>query len=245
MTVVVRACALICLSSGVLLAAGHVSQAQAPSGQPAVASHMTEHFSTAKAMQEAVIRGDLDDVQKAAKWMAEHEKNAGMPEKAASLLRAMQGLAKAAAEATQMNAAASASARMAATCGSCHSSLDIKIAMPPKPTPVAATDQASHMRNHQAAVDYMYHGLTAPSDQAWMEGAEALKKTTLSTKQPAADQAAAQKFAALEARVHTLADRARTVHGTSGRAAIYAELLSGCGECHGLQGRVIGPGAPK
>lgn len=245
MSVVIRTCALVCVSSGVLFAAGHAASLQAPAAQSPVAAHMAEHFSTAKAMQEAVIRGDLDDVQKAAKWMASHDREPALPERSASLVNAMQGLAKLASEATQMNAAASAAARMAATCGSCHASFDAKLAAPPKPAPKAAADQAAHMREHQSAVDSMYFGLIAPSDEAWVDGAEALMKATLSTKQTAPDEATAQRLRALEQRVHTLADRARDVRGTSGRAAIYAELLSGCGECHGMQGRVIGPGAPK
>jgi len=94
-------------------------------------------------------------------------------------------------------------------------------------------------------VDYMYHGLTLPSDEAWEKGAEALSTAALSMKQAGADANTNQRLAALEGRVHELAARARDVGGTSGRAAIYAELLSGCGECHGQQGRVLGPGAPK
>jgi cytochrome c553 len=206
---------------------------------------MGEHFSTAKAMQEAVIRGDLDDVQKAAKWMAEHQKDEGLPARSVSLVNALQGLAKVAAEATQMNVAASAAARMSATCGSCHASFDVKVPLPPRPTPTGAGDRSAHMREHQSAVDYMYYGLVAPSDDAWTQGAEALKKSTLATSHKGGDAEMTKRLTSLEQRVQTLADRARNVVGTSGRAAIYAELISGCGECHGLQGRVIGPGAPK
>jgi hypothetical protein len=31
----------------------------------------------------------------------------------------------------------------------------------------------------------------------------------------------------------------------NGRAAIYGEVISGRGTCHGLHGRVWGPGVPK
>lgn len=244
MTVVARAFALITISSGVLLAAGPSSPRRAPAGQPAP-SHMAEHFSTAKAMQEAVIRGDLDDARKAAKWMADHQTDAGIPASRASLVTAIKGLAQVAAEAPQLNVASSAVARMAATCGTCHASMQAKLPLDEMRKPDPGSDPAAHMRNHQGAVDYMYHGLTAPSDEAWEKGADALSTATLMTKLAGADANSTQRMAALEARVHELADRARRVSGTTGRAAIYAELLSGCGECHGQQGRVLGPGAPK
>jgi mono/diheme cytochrome c family protein len=50
---------------------------------------------------------------------------------------------------------------------------------------------------------------------------------------------------ASEARVHELADRAAKASDRGARVAIYGEVIGSCASCHGLHGKVWGPGLPK
>jgi cytochrome c553 len=96
------------------------------------------------------------------------------------------------------------------------------------------------MAEHQFAVDLMYRGLVGPSDADWTKGAEALKAAPLGGKAlPEAKDAMAA-----EAKVHALADRAIKAVDRPAKAAVYGEVIGGCASCHGLHGRVWGPGAP-
>jgi cytochrome c553 len=55
----------------------------------------------------------------------------------------------------------------------------------------------------------------------------------------------AQEAAAAEARVHELADRAIKAPDQSSRVAVYGSIIGTCASCHGLHGRIWGPGLPK
>lgn len=134
---------------------------------------------------------------------------------------------------------------MATTCGTCHAATRAKPAMPVAPPAQPDNPTAAHMIDHQLAVDLMWEGLIKPSDDSWKKGAERLKGTPMAAKDLPDDPALTQEIRDFEARVHGLADKARSAQGSKARAAVYGEIISGCGSCHGLHGRVWGPGVPK
>ena len=52
---------------------------KAPPDPEEVAAHMRDHFNRASDLQRAVVNGDRDGIEKAAKWLASHSKMSGAP----------------------------------------------------------------------------------------------------------------------------------------------------------------------
>ena len=232
--------AIILSASALLAVAGlHLSA----SGQ---AVDMKEHFTRIVTIQQAVIRGDLEDVREPARWLAEHQTTGDVASPSAALLTNMRSVAKRASDAKTLPAAAGDAAALVATCGNCHAALSVRPKLPPVPdVPAGATGTAEHMLEHQHAVDQMYQGLVGPSDDQWMKGAKELTASPLARNDLPRDPALTNDIAAAEARTHQLAEKALQTKDMNGRAAIYGEIIAGCGQCHGLHGRVWGPGVPK
>ena len=139
------------------------------------------------------------------------------------------------------NAAVAASI-LVSSCGACHTANKVAPTMPALAPPAESTGIVSHMRAHQRAVDLMYRGLVAPSDELWTQGAEAMKAAPLADKDL---PKVSNEVARFEARVHELADRAIKAPDHGAKVAIYGEIVGGCANCHGLHGKVWGPGLPK
>jgi len=236
--------AIVLSASALLLVAGlHL----AASGQPAPGkpTDMQEHFTRIITVQQAVIRGDLEDVREPARWLAEHQTSGDFASPSAALLANMREVAKRAAEAKTLPAAASEAAALVATCGNCHAALSVRPKLPPVPEVKPAGGTVGHMREHERAVDLMYQGLIGPSDELWVKGAQELKGSPLARNDLPRDPALTNDVAAAEAKTHQLAEKAVQTKDMKSRAAIYGEVISGCGTCHGLHGRVWGPGVPK
>jgi cytochrome c553 len=206
---------------------------------------MKEHFDRVVTIQQAVIRGDLEDVREPAKWIADNQSNEGLPSPAHALIANMRAVARRAADATTLQAAGTEAGALVATCGNCHAALATRPKLPPVPDPPVKSGTVGHMLEHQHAVDLMYQGIVAPSDELWNKGAAELKAAPLARKDLPRDPALTNEVAASEARTHQLAEKALTTRDANGRAAIYGDVISGCGSCHGLHGRVWGPGVPK
>jgi len=218
---------------------------EAPGVPAETKAYMTDHYAKATTVQEAVIRGDLDEVREPARWIAEHQQLTGLPAAVQPQVEAMKSAAKAAAEAADLRSAASATATMAVACGKCHAAMGIQPTLAPvlqtaRPEPVAA-----RMQDHLRAMDLLYDGLIGPSDQSWTKGAEALKASPLTAKELPKDQKLAKEMVAGETGIHALADKARQSTDLAARAAVYGEFIASCAGCHALHGRVGGPGIPK
>ena len=226
-------------------AASEAPSKAAPAAPAETKTYMTDHYARATTVQEAVIRGDLDEVREPARWIAEHQELAGLPASVQPQVEEMKRAAKIAAEATELKSAASATAAMAVACGKCHAAMGIQPTLAPvaqtvKPEPVAA-----RMQDHLRAMDLLYDGLIGPSDESWTKGAEALKVSPLTAKELPKDPKLAKEMLAQETGIRTLADRARQSTDLAARAAIYGEFIASCAGCHVLHGRVVGPGVPK
>jgi mono/diheme cytochrome c family protein len=219
--------------------------AQAKPSSPDTADHMKEHYTKVLTVEAAVIRGDLDAVREPAEWLAAHEASKELDKASAAQVSAMRQAARRAADAKDLTTAANATAAMLATCGDCHRAAAV-VPVPPAGTPTSEVGGAvGHMIAHQRAIEQMANGLIIPSAQAWKGGAEALKAVPLRAADLPRDPRLTREIAAAEDRVHVLAEQAATAAEASARVNVYAQIISSCGQCHGLHGRIWGPGLPK
>lgn len=218
-------------------------QTPAPAaGVPNTPAHMTEHFTKIREVEEAIIRGDLDAAKPPAQWIADHQETTGFPAGTERPLMDMKAAAKSVASAEDIENAAVASATLVGACGSCHAAAKVSPKLPPVGEDASGTARGRHMLEHQHAIDLMYRGLITPSSGDWSTGAKALKAAPLRDK---ALSDITKEAVAAEARVHELAERAAGAAEKSTRVAIYGSVVGACASCHGLHGRVWGPGMPK
>lgn len=221
------------------------AQTAAPaSAQPAgdMAARMAGHFGKVREIQEALVRGDLDSAKAAAQWTAEHQETAGFPAGTDKYVTGIRNAARAVASSRSLGNAGVAAAFAVAACGDCHVAAKVSPKMPEVSAPAALPGTAAHMRAHQYAVDLMYRGLVGPSEALWQQGAEVLKGSPLRDE----DLTKVSKdVVVFEARVHEVGSRASQAPDEGARIAIYGELIGACATCHGLHGRVWGPGVPK
>ncbi len=201
---------------------------------PTIKAHMQEHFSKAAEIKAALIAGDLDKVREPAKWMAEHHADVDHPEPWKPHVEAMREAARGVAGAEELGAATESFVKMAQACAQCHLAVGgPKVEVGEPPAAGASGDAAAHMARHHWALDAMYQGLSGPSKEAWILGAETLAEAPLTPEELAPGQTLSKELEELAARVHTLGNEARDVADVSmipGR--IYGELLTTCETCH-------------
>jgi cytochrome c553 len=103
------------------------------------------------------------------------------------------------------------------------------------------------MQQHERGVELMANALIIPSDSTWVKGTSALKEAPLRSAQLPRDPKLTREIAAAEDRVHLLAEKAANAGEEQARVSAYSQIISTCAQCHGLHGRVWGPGiaAPK
>jgi cytochrome c553 len=208
----------------------------------ATVEDMHRHVEQVRLVEEAVIRGDIEGAQEPARWIAEHKESPGLPADTGQFLDDMRTAARRVAGATDVETAAQGAASLVASCGNCHAASNVTANLPEVTIPAAATDRAGHMREHQAAVELLYRGLAAPSDENWRKGAEMLRGSPLAH----GDMGdIAKEVQAAEGRVHEIAERAVKAGDRDTRVQVYGELVSTCASCHGMHGKVWGPGVPR
>lgn len=205
---------------------------------------MHEHLTALNNIEYAVVRGDLDDVREMSKALMNELSMDGLPTDAQKFLGDLKGAARAAGEATTIEAAATAVGRMAATCGTCHTGLKKPITMtaPVKPPTVPAL--RARMLEHYYSVEMMSLGLQAPSDELWKRGADTMRKAQVMTV-TLKDEALTKDINDAEVKFKQVGSSASDAKTPADRAAAYGQVLTSCGGCHALHGRVFGPGLPK
>jgi cytochrome c553 len=214
-----------------------------PPASPAeVQKHMDDHFGKVREVQDAVIRGDLDEARTPAAWLAEHVATTGLPAGTESRVVDMKVAAKSVAAAQSVGNAAIATASLVRACGDCHTAAKVVPTFSDPPLQTSKEKVPSHMLEHQHAIELMYRGLVSPTSPKWMVGAQELKAAALVSKQ--LPEVPAEAVAA-EARVHELADRAINAVDMNTRVTIYGALIGSCASCHALHGKVWGPGLSK
>jgi cytochrome c553 len=210
---------------------------------PHTSAHMREHFAKVIEAHDAVVRGDLDSAKAPAEWLAAHDPTPELDKASASHVSVMRQAARRAADATDLATAAQGTAAMLAACGDCHRAAGV---VPPMGVPAEphVGGTVGHMLAHKHAIDLMMQGLIVPSAALWQQGAAGLKHAPLKASDLPRDPKLTRQILAAEDEVHLLAERAASASEQPARIAAYAQVISACGRCHGLHGRVWGPGVP-
>ncbi|MDO8835835.1 MAG: hypothetical protein Q7V01_09570 [Vicinamibacterales bacterium] len=244
--------ALLILFSALAVACGSSQPPAEQTAKPAepaapavdVVKHMHEHLGLVTTLQEAVIRGDLEAVAAPATTLVNHEV-IPFPPGTESYVPDIKKTAGMALAATDLKTAATATSQLVAACGACHTATKLPITWPAPAKPAEGTGVAVHMLEHQWAIDLMYQGLAQPSDEAWKNGVAALKGSPLAAKDLPKDEKLTKEIVAYEKSVHDLAAKAQTATDIGSKVAVYSEAIAGCASCHGLHGKVWGPGIAK
>lgn len=201
---------------------------QPPRFPQALDSFMTEHYFSVSWARDVMVVGDLDSARepllKLSKYVAAPELATWNP-----WLTQLQSAAKLAAQATTVSAAAMRIAEMGAICGDCHRSLQNGPPVMPIGPALAngVGNVEQRMQIHDWADERLWEGLTTPSEEAWLAGAEALSHLP-----QALPSSRAGVYQARFEQVQRLGQRARQLTTSADRSQLYGELLGMCASCH-------------
>jgi cytochrome c553 len=198
---------------------------------------MHESLALVAEIESSIVRGDYQGAADPARALSLQTNPRDLPAKGEPFMDQVRTLAGRTSAASDIATAAASVAGLVSSCGECHVAVGaaVKIAAPQKP---AVEGVHSAMLHHDWAVSLMTAGLQGPSDASWKQGAEELSKAQVAPK------GAAQDVKDAEAALRALASRAAQAGDAKARAAVYGDIVASCGACHGLLGRVLGPGAP-
>lgn len=214
---------------------------------------MQEHAALSLAARRALIRGELPVAQHTMRKLAFFMEHVPPPKQGEQYARITQELAEQVREASDLEEASMAFARLSHACGQCHHALDRGPPVKLEPAPQGEGLQM-HMRRHYWAVERMWEALLSNSTAAFQVAAEMLAEAPLhGPKVPDAENPPGVTQLAYE--VHDLAFAA-AIEGkveeeeyvprpgepvedeptTRGQAEIFGRLLSTCSQCHDLIG---------
>ena len=210
---------------------------------------MQEHAALSVAARNALIRGELEVAQQAMRKLVFFMKHAPTPEQGKEYARLTKELAEEAREASDLEEACMAFARLSYACGQCHHALDRGPPIELEPSP-EGEDLEMHMRRHYWATERMWESLLADSTSGFQAAAEVLAEAPLhGSRDP--DQESHDGVTRLAYEVHDLAFAA-AVEGKVredeyvprpgeevedeptawGQAQIFGQLLAACNQCH-------------
>lgn len=198
-----------------------------------IEEYMSDHFRITNWTRDAVAEGDLEAVREPLVALADHEYAPDVPEAWMPRILQLQAAARVTARAPTLTAAAHGIATMASICGQCH--LDLGQSLPLEAAQVESQapkddDVSTRMFRHFWAIERLWEGLMAPSDQAWSAGASALIRAPLRTPKP--ESPAPHKFAEALEQLRQLGTRASAAASPKARSEIYAVALASCADCH-------------
>jgi len=187
---------------------------------------MHARFAAARRMEESIARSDLDGAHVEAHLLAELDEPDALP-----VWRPYIDNIRAAAHqvelATGLGSAARLAAEMGRSCARCHEAIKAHITFPAEPRPSGVP----RMREHQWAAVQMWKGLIGPSDERWLEGAQAL--TTVPLNLVAMSVTPTSELDVDDvARVRLYARRALAAQSQDARAEVFGQLLATCAHCH-------------
>lgn len=197
-----------------------------------LSEHMHEHWERITEIQAALIRGDLAAVREPAEYLAAHPTPAALPGQWEEYVGSMRAAARAAVEAKDFTAAATATSLMGNACGSCHMDNGIEVRFDISDPPGFETDTVSHMARHQWAADRMWEGIVGPSEVAWSRGIDAMLEAPLTPRELKGGADQPEDVKRMARRVHQLAGNGMMASDGNEKAEIYAEFLANCAACH-------------
>jgi cytochrome c556 len=219
-----------------VLAFSSCKSEKAPPDPAEVAAHMQDHFSRASDLQRAVVNGDMDGVEDAANWLANHAKMSGAPDSWDPYLEEMRTAAEVTAGSNDLYAAAKATARVGAACGDCHKAHGANVKLDIEGALAEGGDAIAHMQRHVWASARLWEGLMVPSAEVWQSGAQALDEVPLVPEEFTDDPELMAEVQLTANKVHELGAAARQALDPSTRAATYGEMLATCSRCHAATG---------
>jgi len=246
----IRLLTLAILALAVVVGACGAPQPPAEQAKPArpaadVSKAMHDNLDRVTVMHAAVLRGDLEAAVEPAKWLAERQPTTGLPAGMESILADMKQQASVVAGATDPKHAATATAMVVSYCGTCHKAAQYTPDIPEPVKPVAAGGLSASMLEHQWATDLLYQGLVIPSEERWQKGLSAMVVSPLAEKDLPKDAALKKEILAAQKKIQDLAGQAKLASDLGTKVAYYGEYIGGCAGCHGMHGRMWGPGLPK
>jgi cytochrome c553 len=197
-------------------------------------SYMVEHFVIVTYARDAIIMGNVAEMRRALGALADYKYEHVMPGDWQPWISKLQAAARPATTAKTLLAASQAIANTAAVCGECHiargSGPQFPTADRQEPDSGLSNTLSQRMERHAWAADRMWEGLIAPSDAAWHEGVSEL--STMPSKAPIEEPALSPEFMQELREIRALGAEARRAHDATGRAALYARVLTTCAGCH-------------
>jgi cytochrome c553 len=189
---------------------------------------MQAHFKDALLIREAVIAGRPDQAANPATVLSLIENLDQLPTGWRIFVERMQQDARRIIDSTSQAQTAAATADLGVSCGLCHQQHGgPKVSSQPPPLTEASLE--GRMKRHAWACDRLWEGLTVPSNDAWLTGANALVSS------PFPDDVLKRGGVHVRSAANDfgkIAVRAPTTKTVDERAALYAELLVTCGSCH-------------
>lgn len=188
---------------------------------------MAQHLAITAAARNAVITGNLDEANAQGKLLR-HLPLDGLPQNWQDRLSNLSSAARDLEAAPNIAMAGLAVGEIGQTCSACHlaTSGGPKIDGSGIPPQTWTTD--SHMPQHLWASEWMWLGMLANNDEAFLRGAKTLSDEPLMQVAPTRPE----WFAETEAEVHRIAKEMQAASDLPAREALYGALLAQCGTCH-------------
>ncbi len=206
---------------------------------------MEGHFEDAHTLKEALLVGEVDTVRETAGWFLERYSSGKYPPGWASHMSKLMGWADAAYRAEDTESAAIAVSHLSLRCGACHKEMGVGglFAEPEDFDP-----SQPQMAQYRFAVDRMWEGLVAPSQEHWLRGVDVYASAlTCPQMDPSAavDPVAPHHEFACNSML-TLASSARSARSPQARARAFAGVVGSCAGCHQspVPQHIVPPNAP-
>ncbi len=192
---------------------------------------MHERMSAARGIEVAIVHSDLDRAHAEAGALTTLDEPDAL-ETWRPFLERVTSSAHEVEIAPDVVAAARAMAKLGRECARCHEAIAAKIAFPEVPRPADDPKLRPQMLAHQWAASRMWEGLIGPSENRWLDGAQALTEARLTIVAEDDSLPNSNKIGDDIARVRLYANRAVALHDQDARTDLYGELLATCAHCH-------------
>lgn len=217
---------------GLLLAVGACVARPAPHEGSPTRGQMITHFDYAVDARGAAISGDVDAFRRAASALADLAPARDLPDEVMLQLGPMRWEAREGAQVETPGEAATAAARIAETCGTCHIANGIPLGdrfTLGGPPPAGSVGR--HMGGLAWASRLLWDGLIGPSDRTWFTGAEGLIE--LGALPEGMDPVLpAGEVAVYATRLRQLGERATRSREATDRVEVLGEIWATCAGCH-------------
>lgn len=200
--------------------------------KPSMKTYMSEHYNEIVEITEALIASDLEKAKVPAAKVGSQELPENLPPGWPEYMTAVHGQAKNITNATDLAAAAMATAQMAGACGRCHLTNRGGPFVLWPPDPPEGADRKTHMQRHMWLTTRLFEGVIGPDNDAWGEGIRALKEEPLKGHVLTDDPEKQQAAEAMAGAVHELADKGEGLTGPEERAELLGTMLTRCVACH-------------